>query len=201
MFNDRFGLTQAVIEGRKTVTRRVISGYPMLPSDKVEEARYSAGAISIIANRGETLFELKPRLDVGEVVAVAQRYADIPELAEQVRDPFSETYFEEENIGDEPGYRNKMFVKANLMPHRIRITSVRCERLQEISDEDCMREGIEYLGDGRYTFKNMSRAGYNNNLILHSSREAFASLIDKVSGRGTWERNPWVAVYEFELVK
>lgn len=32
-------------------------------------------------------------------------------------------------------------------------------------------------------------------------REAFAALIDKVSGRGTWESNPYVVVYGFELVK
>lgn len=35
----------------------------------------------------------------------------------------------------------------------------------------------------------------------NTQREAFAILIDKVSGRGTWERNPWVVVCEFELVK
>ena len=37
--------------------------------------------------------------------------------------------------------------------------------------------------------------------LFPTPREAFASLIDKVSGRGTWDRNPWVVVYEFELVK
>lgn len=31
--------------------------------------------------------------------------------------------------------------------------------------------------------------------------EAFSSLIDCVSGKGTWERNPFVLVYEFKLVK
>jgi hypothetical protein len=34
-----------------------------------------------------------------------------------------------------------------------------------------------------------------------SPRAAFASLIDKVSGKGTWKNNPWVIVYEFELNK
>ena len=31
--------------------------------------------------------------------------------------------------------------------------------------------------------------------------EYFACLIDKVFGKGTWERNPWVFAYEFELIK
>ena len=34
----------------------------------------------------------------------------------------------------------------------------------------------------------------------YTPREAFASLIDKVSGRGTWKSNPWVFVYEFEPI-
>ena len=32
-------------------------------------------------------------------------------------------------------------------------------------------------------------------------RTRYAALIDKISGKGTWENNPWVFVYDFELVK
>ena len=32
-------------------------------------------------------------------------------------------------------------------------------------------------------------------------REAFAALIDRISGKGTWQRNPWVYVYTFELLR
>lgn len=38
------------------------------------------------------------------------------------------------------GWDNKMFVRAEHMPHRIRITDIRVERLQDISDEDCLRK-------------------------------------------------------------
>lgn len=37
--------------------------------------------------------------------------------------------------------------------------------------------------------------------LLAEAGALIAALIDKVSGRGTWESNPWVVVYEFELVK
>ena len=99
-----------------------------------------------------------------------------------------------------------MFVRADLMPHRIRITNVRVERLQDIGDEDSLREGI-------YNWKDAPDCppGYKFPVELYghdmswdgflSPREAFAALIDKVSGKGTWESNPWVFVYEFELVK
>lgn len=133
MFNDRYGLTQAVIEGRKTMTRRLIN----LNSTSDVQVRIFAGYVQIIGRSGNVCVEKKLSYKVGEIVAVAQRYEDVEELSYLLRDPFSETYFEEVNIGDEPGYRNKMFVKAELMPHQIRITGIRCERLQDISDADC----------------------------------------------------------------
>jgi len=143
-FNDRYDLTQAVIAGRKIMTRRLIN----LNSTSDVPVRIFAGYIQIIGRSGNVCVEKKLSYKVGEIVAVAQRYEDVEELSYLLRDPFSETYFEEVNIGDEPGYRNKMFVKAELMPHQIRITGIKCERLQDISEEDCMKEGI--LGDVEY---------------------------------------------------
>lgn len=91
-----------------------------------------------------------------------------------------------------------MFVEAGLMPYKIRITGVRCERLQDISDSECLREGVQYIEElGVYYFERPDREGF----YFDTSRAAFASLIDKVSGKGTWKNNPWVIVYEFELVK
>ena len=194
-FNDRYGLTQAVIEGRKTMTRRLIN----LNSTSDVQVRIFAGYVQIIGRSGNVCVEKKLSYKVGEIVAVAQRYEDVEELSYLLRDPFSETYFEEVNIGDEPGYRNKMFVKAELMPHQIRITGIRCERLQDISDADRLREGIRYIPKiCKFYFEDVRReAGF----YFDDHREAFTMLIDKVYGRGTWERNPWVVVYEFELVK
>ena len=97
------------------------------------------------------------------------------------------------------GWSNKEFVRADLMPHRIRITGIKCERLQDISEEDCMKEGI--LGDVEYDKYEVYGLFGNSDDGFDTPREAFASLIDKVSGRGTWKRNPWVVAYEFELVK
>lgn len=200
MFNDRYGLTQAVIEGRKTMTRRII------PREFFTLQWDVSGEKDLVfENADGDMIDIRrskyTKYKVGEVVAVAQRYADIPDLAEQARDPFSETYFEEEDIGDEPGWCNKMFVKAELMPHRIRITGVRCERLQDISDEDCIKEGIMEESipiDHPYYYTDAKERGM---MYYATPREAFAALIDKVSGRGTWDLNPWVVVYEFELVK
>ena len=107
------------------------------------------------------------------------------------------------------GWTNKMFVRADLMPHHIRITDVKVERLQDISKEDCLKEGIIFIeplsiiGEDAYFFavKRKVRQMYDNILKFFSSpQRAYADLIDKICGRGTWKRNPWVVAYSFELL-
>lgn len=179
MFNDKFGLIQAVLEGRKTITRRSI------PKKLLE-------SIELYAHGNEE--ELRHRLranssyQVGEVVAISQAYKDIYNDAYHIG-----------LYGRTAGWTNKMFVKAELMPHHIKITNIRVEHLQDISDEDCLREGLIYspVGVNHYGFYSQKD---NCVYYFYTPREAFAALIDKVSGKGTWESNPYVWVYEFELV-
>lgn len=188
MFNDRYHHTNAVIEERKTRATQIMAGIDF-PVNMVmgRVLPDKDGKIYAVAN-GENII-VKLRYKVGEVVAVAQCYNDV------VRE-FTDLAFV-------PGSTNKMFVRADLMPHQIRITGIRCERLQDISDEDCVKEGVRVGSQALeypYYFKDTKTKQF---LICDykSPRRAFAALIDKVSGRGTWDRNPWVVVYEFELVK
>ena len=96
-----------------------------------------------------------------------------------------------------------MFVKADIMPHRICITDIRVEHLQNISDSDCMAEGIQQYPDVHnymWGFSYVRRKALRFELST-TPREAYANLIDKICGKGTWEKNPLVLVYEFKLVK
>jgi hypothetical protein len=195
MFNDRYDLTQAVIEGRKTMTRRIIN----LNSTSDVTVRIFAGYIQIIGPIGNVCDEKKLPYKVGDVVAVAQNYSSFYNILDNTTP-----------IPEGAGWDNKMFVRADLMPHQIRITGIKYERLQDISDADCLKEGIfvnEYFGNGKkchhYGFDGFFNGteGWFARGWFDTPREAFAALIDKVSGRGTWASNPWVMAYEFELVK
>lgn len=91
-----------------------------------------------------------------------------------------------------------MFVKPDLMPHQIRITEINVEPLQNITEEDCLKEGIYECID----FDDCERGfGYDDGYWYATPLEAFAALIDKVYGKGTWQRNPFVFAYTFELLK
>ena len=63
-----------------------------------------------------------------------------------------------------------MFSKAELMPHQIRITDVRCERLQDISDSECLREGVQYIEEIEKYY--LERTDREEGFYFDSPREA-----------------------------
>ena len=193
MFNDKYCLTQAGLSGTKTMTRRVLR-------DNVP-----------LGNWEETKKHLHYK--VGEVIAIAQSYSYI--YAEKIADFAKHNYHTPREDAAEKfrklyetcaGWNNKMFVKADLLIHHIEITDVTVEQLQDISDDDIIREGIgtqAFFHDLNYYYTttrviNGTRVHWNK--VFPTARKAFAALIDKVSGKGTWESNPWVVAYSFELV-
>ena len=197
MFNDKYGLTQAVLEGRKTQTRRTFL--------KPGEENLLHGITS------EYLISVKSRYKVGETIAIAQSYKDIhAEILREVGDWDLKKEFLQSK-----GYTDKMFVRAENMPHTIRITNIRVERLQDISDEDCLKEGIcrsdikntlwgvaPIRGEGEFgTTYEHSVLGCGPWHLFPSVKRAYASLINRISGKDTWASNPYVFVYDFELIK
>lgn len=187
-FKDSGGLnlTQAVLSGRKTMTRRI--------AYKGEIKNINTGFFSEGKNRGrfalcESNFVVaKSQYGIDEIVAIQQAYKDVADYAEMI-----------DATRDTAGWTNKMFVAASMMPHHIRITDIRVERLQLIPYEDCLREGVIGFTSGDNPCKLYNFAGNEDTAYLTPSK-AFAALIDKVSGRGTWNSNPFVFCYSFKLI-
>lgn len=215
MFNDQYGLTQAVLEGRKTQTRRILNPTMLFKRLNTYEGWEKEDIADWKESCKDRLYkaegeELKEMLDyalehspykVGENVAIAQRYIDLVDNDEFYRlcgihgMPL-------ECIKYEKGCKNKMFVKADLMPHRIRITNIRVERLQDISTDDCMKEGIfcshiEGIDDA------FSYDATNDSFVkkwwYRTPIEAYKMLSCKLHLH--WGSNPLVFVYDFVLVK
>lgn len=207
MFNDRFGLTQAVLNGRKTMTRRIVT-YP-LKFRGVNVAGYCvckrlSGEVTEICmyDEDERMIDcgqILPKYEIGEIVAIAQSYKDLGYDPDSLdRDP--------KDLGirgfmkHSAGWNNKMFVSAAACKKHIEITGIKVERLQDISDEECLKEGIyEDSGDDEFPPSIFYEFEGNKDDGFDTPREAFVALIDKVSGKGTWESNPYVWVYEFKL--
>lgn len=213
MFNDEFRLTQAVLNGRKTMTRRIIEidecvRFPIIRfrplenwEKKVVNPNYVFnGHVYAVYNELDLLCHLvKPRYEIGEVVAIAQSYKDSGYSPDSL-DRHPKDLSVRGLMKDSAGWNNKMFVKSYACRHHIKIVNVKIERLQDISDEDCLKEGVIHA----YTDNNgikiyhtpHTKRGY---LSTDVAQEAFAALIDKVSGKGVFQSNPYVFAYEFVL--
>lgn len=217
MFNDRFNLTKLVLEGKKTQTRRIEidcnirfylynyeGSYPKIEDNK----------ICIYSDDGYLLAYKKTRYKIGEEVAIAQSYKELGYDADALDRSPKDWRVIRGTLGESKGWNNKMFVRAEACKHRIRITNIKVERLQDISDEDCLKEGITEVS-GEFEAHTVLQDGYYGERIRvikryygieyyelgESPREAYGTLIDKISGKGTWKSNPWVLAYEFELIK
>jgi hypothetical protein len=81
----------------------------------------------------------------------------------------------------------------------LEITGIRVERVQEISEEDEIAEGLLYH-DGRGVGHSGYRHDHSHGYVYSTAKLAYAVLFDKVNPRGSWESNPWVWVIEFKSV-
>lgn len=206
MFNDKYGLTQAVLDGRKTMTRRIVP-QRILDAAKKYQEEYYAGALEHISLKDAIMNMVGPErmfqryiYHIGEIVAIAQSYSTLGYSASEyceIKMPNGGT--RDGTLEELMGWSNKMYVNAERMINHIRITGFKVEYLQDISDEDCLREGVRADFPGlQYSFP--SNIGYCGQYPFSTPRDAFAALIDKVGKRGTWDSNPLVFAYECERV-
>lgn len=202
LFKDRFGLTEAVLFGKKTMTRRILKCPKKFKGVEDVELEFHKRLgqdfyydCVVVDGNDHELGQLPLPYEIGEKVAIAQSYHELNKSG------FVAPEWCEHTCESSFGYKNKMYVKSDLMPHHIRITDLWFERLQDISDEDCLKEGVT-KGD----FKDFPQQMYfpykgcKDTEVMWTPQGAFHILIDKVSGKGTWDSNPWVVAYTFELV-
>ena len=210
MFNDRYNITDLVIDGKVTQTRRITPIQPVCVGVTFKEFKnINWGTCS-----RDDLYafnHLLPYTPIkeGEIIAVGQSYADVINFYENTKNACDANHFEHNKSlafdifvvhageGYYASFRNKRFVSPELMPHKIKITNVRFQRMQDISPYDCKKEGIQMIDD-KFGFFDNKKDEY---ILFDYPIQAYASLIDKINGKGTWDANPYVFVYDFELLK
>lgn len=85
----------------------------------------------------------------------------------------------------------------------IKVTDVRLERLQDISTEDAKAEGVKSFNHGYggspvgIWWKDYIYGNHN----IETPELSFRTLWENINGAGSWNLNPWVWVYEFEVIE
>jgi hypothetical protein len=206
-------LFHKVISGEKTVTRRIVKPQPDWINGEIPfcESDFRIPSRCHVNEDLDHYFEVKPRYKVGDTVFLKEPYKIVYALmsAVQIKLEYSQKQIlindedytvpklwfikriKEQNKS-KTGFCNKMFMPEFLAQHFIEITDVRCERLQEITEDDCFKEGV------KYEMWDFDHSGDN---IGFDPQQAYAALIDKINGKETWESNPYVFRYEFKYIK
>ena len=217
-FSDKYGLTALVLNGIKTMTRRAIPMKLLL-----DAMVYSGGDTK---QRDKFLLQHAP-YKVGDVVAVSQSYKTIyDELEERKGNAVANAWWCDlhDRIGEvetKPGYRNKMYVRADMMPHQIKFTKSKVELLRDVSEHDCCAEGIvpcvfpiyegsrlveEKPGYTLYHWKEdiedtWSIGGDPLQFMADKPDTALCVLLYKLTHDKTFiEKNPLMYAYEYKLI-
>lgn len=199
-------MVQAILDGRKTQTRRKIKynkkiedpeiGFSVFTDDAVFEVR----GIHENGEFGSSFFELPIR--EGDILWVRETFAKV--LAEDLNGDtvYGYTYKANDNIIDKiQKWRPSIFMPKEAARIFLEATNVRVERLQDISEEGAIAEGIKptWINDDKAQCK------YKN--YINDGRgsldpvESFKSLWESINGKDSWERNPFVWVYELKQIE
>ena len=140
MFNENYGLESASIEGWKQRTCRI-------PKLTDEDKEYLDTATLFDWNiRKDNILKHYAKYKVGDVVAIAQSYSFITrnmKSDDYVSPRYSAFLSKGPHLQADGGWDNKMYVRADMMPSRLRITEVRLGHLQNTTDTDCLKQGIK----------------------------------------------------------
>ncbi|GHT09095.1 hypothetical protein FACS189426_06460 [Bacteroidia bacterium] len=187
-------LFHKVIDGKKTQTRQIMKPQPSF--------KYNGKSEIVVCELSENCCYnsdldkiISPRFKVGEKVFLKEPYSFGFEDECVYK-------FSSEKIANFE-WENKLFMPEKYARYFIEITGVRCERLQDISYEHCLKEGIvrSWNNDEWYNLINRPYEYFNGYVTCEHAEDAYADLIDRINGKGTWKRNPFVWVYDFKLLK
>jgi len=186
-------MVRAILEGRKTVTRRAVKGMAL---DWLDEDMFTAeyvaehSGLCPFGEPGDRLWvrETFAALSAGEYEPVKPRYGYGQEIRFAATDPLSDC---------DVGVRGYAWRPSIHMPRwacriLLEVTDVRVERLQDITYEQAAAEGIQR--DHRMWF-----ATDEGGKAFQHPEHAFAELWRKTGG--DWHANPWVWVVEFKRME
>lgn len=185
-------MVRAILDGRKTITRRIVKlSHERGMVNPVVRGRN--GEISSITCRLAPM--LCPFGQPGDRIWVRETWAEAGASAPELklyRANYPEhvpSHYENVPPVDEIRWTPSIHMPRWASRITLEITGVRVERLNAISEEDAMSEGVGHL----YKYD-------ESKPIPKGAKRRFAELWQSIYGEESWQANPWVWVIEFRLV-
>lgn len=202
-------MVRALLDGRKTQTRRVLKPQPQIVDELASEEQESLEIENrLFGEEGRWIVLAKPLPDeVGDLRWVREPWRtrldfdalpprEIPIGSVIQYDATGPTFDEGLSGRSRPG----MFLPRWASRLTLRVTGVKVERLQDISEEDAKAEGV-YCGKASGRFADNYATMAVGGIWFASARGWYADLWDRINGPDAWAGNPWVGAVTFETIK
>ena len=172
---------RAMLAGKKTMTRRLMN----IPIWWEGHFNYSKDCAQLISRDGGKL--LYPKIRPGDLFYAKEAWQDTYQLGDYPGEIVYRSTYIDDYRGLAPegwivNWKSPLHLREQHARIFRRITSIKAEKLQNISEVDALQEGVEFYCD----------------LNGITYREAFKRCTIDIHGPKIWEENPWVWVYEFE---
>ncbi len=204
-------MVRAILDGRKTQTRRIMKEQPVLNGNfyEVFGSAWSKGMTSIPAVPGHSLSTRCPFGAVGDRIWVRETFCPVDDTqygGEKWVDYRATPRYEAShpagwdsapNDAEALKWRPSIHMPRWASRILLEITDVRVERLNAISEEDARAEGI--IDGGCLNCGEPEPCGCAN--PEPDATDAFAYLWQSIYGQDNWNANPWVWVIEFKRVE
>jgi hypothetical protein len=203
-------MVQAILEGRKTMTRRVVN-FPEVWPDLLDDlhSKLVVKEKEVFDLKGESRFALRDRFGKpGDVLWVRESwYTDwiYNRLSPSELDGECKFYYHATlEKGSEGRLRPSIHMPKAACRIFLKVVNVRVERLQDISESDAIAEGI--ITKTEITGLVMGQKNdHHKNYVGHKSwvlpKDSFKGLWKSINGIESWDANPWVWVVEFERIE
>ena len=199
-------MVQAILEGRKTQTRRLhgLDEIKKNPNDwtfyyfSKDDKRTFAHFRKQEDNKIKSIFGTSP-YQIGDILWVRESFAKPPIYAFGVKYIYKAGF--NESIC---GWKPSIHMPKEAARIFLEVTNVRVERLQDISEDDAIAEGIDKKGDLYFNYfesKLLGKGLPKEYFYKEIPKVSFMSLWSKINGIDSWKANPWVWVYEFKVVE
>lgn len=198
-------MVKALLDGRKTQTRRVVKRAPWGPRNyTADDFRVAEnGALQMQDIFGGAWRDVPLRFSKGDRLYVRETWAEVgsydPGLIITRADYPSCVPRGYENVppADEIKWRVSIHMPRQASRLTLTVTDVRVQRLQECSKEDAAAEGLIKLpATGRYV---VAKGDQYFGFAHFDPRVVYAYLWDCINGEGSWDANPWVVAVTFTV--
>ena len=203
-------MVQAILEGRKTMTRRVFKDNPRLASDlsKIDLKKW-------FEDYPDYIMSFCSYGQPGDKLWVRETWCNINKPGLEPEYVFkTETLDAEDYDPSEWKWKPSIHMPKGAARIWLEIVSIRVERLQDISEADALAEGVLLLeteedvrvwGKGGWgeeqTIKTYENYLKNSTADCNTAKESFETLWYEINGVDSWFTNPWIWVIEFKRIQ